>query len=105
MADPVQASTVVITSGPKPGEPLTAQPNNLPVQSTSFVGREKQIRQVKQLLTGGRLLTLTGAGGCGKTRLALRVAADVLEAYADGVWFIDLAALADAELVAQAVAQ
>ena len=60
------------------GEPVTA-PNSLPVQSTCFVGRDEQIRQVKQLLAGARLLTLTGAGGCGKTRLALRVAADVLE--------------------------
>ena len=105
MTDPVQVSTVAMTRGPNAGEPLTAQPNNLPVQSTSFVGRAEQIRQVKQLLAGARLLTLTGAGGCGKTRLALRVAADELQAYADGVWFIDLAALADAGLVAQAVAQ
>src|SRR5579871_3248643 len=59
-------------------------PNNLPVQATSFIGREKEIESVKILLASSRLLTLTGAGGCGKTRLALQVASAVLEPYPDG---------------------
>jgi predicted ATPase/class 3 adenylate cyclase len=77
---------------------------NLPAQLTSFVGREQAITDVTQLLTTSRLVTLTGPGGTGKTRLALQVAAGVLEAYFDGVWLIELAPLADAALVPQAVA-
>lgn len=78
--------------------------NNLPLQLTSFIGREKQISEVKSLLKNSRLLTLTGGGGCGKTRLSLQVAADVLEQYPDGVWLIELAPLSDPALVLQAVA-
>jgi predicted ATPase/class 3 adenylate cyclase/Tfp pilus assembly protein PilF len=80
-------------------------PNNLPQQVTSFIGREKEIESVKTLLGKTRLLTLTGSGGCGKTRLALQVAADVLENYPDGAWLIELAPLADPALVTQSVAQ
>lgn len=81
-----------------------ASPNNLPQQLTSFVGREHEIAEVKRLLAGARLLTLTGTGGCGKTRLALQVATGSLEEYRDGVWFVDLAPLSDPALVPQAVA-
>lgn len=84
---------------------LEALPNNLPQQLTSFVGRETEIAQVKRLLTSTRLLTLTGPGGSGKTRLSLQVAADILEGYGEGVWQVELAPLADAALVPQAVAQ
>lgn len=83
---------------------LNVLPNNLPQQLTSFVGREQEIKEVMRLLTTTRLLTLTGTGGCGKTRLALQVAAEVLEQYPDGVWFIDLAPIADPALIPQAVA-
>ncbi len=82
-----------------------AGPNNLPVPSTSFIGREGQIDEVTRLLAAARLLTLTCAGGCGKTRLALRVGMDVLPVYPDGVWLVELAALADPALVAQAAAR
>src|SRR5262245_14039009 len=78
--------------------------NNLPLQLTSFVGREREIDEVERLLGRVRLLTLPGAGGCGKTRLALRVAEGVLGDYPDGVWLIELAPLADPALVPQAVA-
>ena len=70
-------------------------PNNLPRQITSFVGREKEIEQVKALLAKTSLLTLAAAGGSGKTRLSLQVAADVLEQYPDGAWLVELAALSD----------
>ncbi len=83
---------------------LEATPNNLPRQATSFIGREKESAELAALLAGTRLLTLTGSGGCGKTRLGLQVAADVLEQFADGVWLAELAALADPILVPQAVA-
>lgn len=79
-------------------------PNNLPQQVTSFIGREKEIETVKTLLGKTRLLTLTGSGGCGKTRLGLQVAAEVLEDYPDGAWLVELAPLADSALVPQAVA-
>jgi predicted ATPase/class 3 adenylate cyclase len=83
---------------------LDATPNNLPQQVTSFIGREKEIAEIEALLAATRLLTLTGSGGCGKTRLSLEVAADALESSTDGVWFVELAALADPALVPQAVA-
>ena len=79
-------------------------PNNLPQQVTSFIGREKDIEGVKSLLDKTRLLMLTGSGGCGKTRLSLQVAAEVLENFPDGVWLVELAPLSDPALVPQAVA-
>jgi len=78
--------------------------NNLPIQLTSFVGREREMTEVKRLLTTTRLLTLQGAGGAGKTRLAIQVAADLIEEFAHGVWLVDLAPLSDPALVVQTVA-
>jgi predicted ATPase/class 3 adenylate cyclase len=83
---------------------LDVVPNNLPRQLTSFIGREREIAEVKRLLSTRALLMLTGSGGCGKTRLALRVAEDLIGTYADGVWLVELAALADPELVLHSVA-
>jgi predicted ATPase/class 3 adenylate cyclase len=84
---------------------LDSTPNNLPQQPSSFVGRHGAIAELRQLLGRHRLLTLTGAGGIGKTRLALQLAADVLDDYADGVWLVELASLSDPDLVAQTVAR
>lgn len=78
--------------------------HNLPLQLTSFIGREKEMADVKRLLGKSRLVTLTGVGGTGKTRLALQVAADLLNAFPDGVWLVGLAPLADPALVPLAVA-
>src|ERR1700677_3888202 len=83
---------------------LSALPNNLPVQLTGFVGREAEIAEVRELLGRSRLLTLTGAGGSGKTRLALQVAAETLDDHPDGVWWVDLAPISDPALVASEVA-
>ena len=79
-------------------------PNNLPQQPTSFIGREKESAEVKALLAKTHLLTLTGAGGSGKTRLSLQVAVDLLTGEGDGVWLVELASLSDPALVPQAVA-
>ncbi|HET9589239.1 MAG TPA: tetratricopeptide repeat protein [Anaerolineales bacterium] len=79
-------------------------PHNLPMQLTSFVGREKEIVEVKRQLLGDRLVTLTGPGGTGKTRLALQVGAELLELFPDGVWLVELASLSDPALVPQSVA-
>jgi predicted ATPase/DNA-binding CsgD family transcriptional regulator len=79
--------------------------NNLPFQLTSLIGREKEISEVGRLLVERtRLLTLTGPGGSGKTRLALAVAADLVGRFDDGVWLIELAPLSDQDLVPQAIA-
>ena len=83
-------------------------PNNLPLQLTSFVGRERQIADVKRLLRVSRLLTLTGAGGSGKTRLALRIAADMLNELGEnkhGVYFVSFAPISDPSLLISSVAQ
>jgi predicted ATPase/class 3 adenylate cyclase/Tfp pilus assembly protein PilF len=87
-----------------PLKSLDVLPNNLPVQLTSFIGREREMADVKRSLATTRLLTLTGPGGTGKTRLALQVAADLLGEYPDGVWLVELAALVEPALVPQAVA-
>ena len=86
-------------------EPTDASKHNLPPPRTSFVGREREIVEIKRALAMTRLLTLTGAGGSGKTRLALEVARDLVGIYEDGVWFVELAPLTEGELVPQAVAQ
>jgi len=100
-----------------PLKTLDALPNNLPIQLTSFIGREREIREIKHQLTGDggqgadnrspsptpRLLTLTGTGGSGKTRLSLQVAADVIDEFDKGAWLVELAPLADASLVPNAV--
>jgi predicted ATPase/DNA-binding SARP family transcriptional activator len=78
--------------------------HNLPARLTSFVGREREIAEVTGLLARSRLVTLTGTGGCGKTRLALEVAARVVDWFADGAWLVELAALTEGQLVVQAVA-
>lgn len=78
--------------------------NNLPSQLTSFVGREKEIEQIHNAVRSNRLVTLTGVGGTGKTRLALQVAAKLLNDFSDGVWFVELAPVTDREKVPQSVA-
>lgn len=97
--------TLPVTKGD--GEPNRASrsKHNLPYQLTSFVGREQEIAQLQELVTAHRLVTLTGAGGAGKTRLAIEVASRLLDAFPDGVWLVELAALSDSRLVPQAVAQ
>jgi predicted ATPase/DNA-binding SARP family transcriptional activator/DNA-binding CsgD family transcriptional regulator len=100
-----------IASGKHGPAPSAAPPSpsagghNLPVPKTSFVGRERELLEVGRLLDAARLLTLTGAGGSGKTRLALEVARGAGRAYPGGVWLVRLAPLSDPELVAQAVVE
>ena len=96
----VQDTSLDAELRPVAGAPTTA---SLPAPLTSFVGREHEVAQVEDLLSHARLVTLTGAGGSGKTRLALETAIRA-RATVDGVWFVELATLADPTLVAQAVA-
>jgi class 3 adenylate cyclase len=86
--------------------PLTSgreHPHNLPVQLTSLIGREAEIAEIMQHLEDYRLVTLTGTGGTGKTRLSLRVAEEVLDQFPNGVWFVELAGLADPDLVPRSI--
>jgi predicted ATPase len=78
---------------------------NLPVQPTPLVGRERELVEVLALLGRNRLVTLTGTGGSGKTRLALQAAAELVDEFADGVWFVSLASLTDATLLKPTIAQ
>jgi predicted ATPase/DNA-binding winged helix-turn-helix (wHTH) protein len=90
------------------GQPQTTasdRSGNLPESLTSFIGRDRELVELKRLLSRTRLLTLTGAGGIGKTRLAVQLAVEVKDAYRDQVWFIDFAPLNDSDLVPNAVAQ
>lgn len=79
--------------------------NNLPTQLTEFIGREAELAQLHALLDDVRLLTVTGSGGCGKTRLALHAAADRIESYPDGVWYVELAPLGQTSSVVAALAE
>jgi predicted ATPase/class 3 adenylate cyclase len=83
---------------------LDVRPNNLPIELTSFVGREAELRELRELLTNKRLVTVCGPGGIGKTRLALQAAAELLEEFADGVWLVRLAHTSDPALIAQTIA-
>jgi predicted ATPase/DNA-binding SARP family transcriptional activator len=93
-----------------PSRESSAPSHNLPVQLTSFIGRQRELVEVKRLLTGhyngrsqlNRLLTLVGAGGCGKTRLAIQAANEMQQAYPQGTWLIELAPLSDPRLVPEA---
>jgi predicted ATPase/DNA-binding SARP family transcriptional activator/DNA-binding CsgD family transcriptional regulator len=89
---------------PAPEESPSVRLHNLPAARTSFVGRERELAEVKRMLAMNTLLTLTGTGGSGKTRLALETARDLVGAYADGVWLVELAPISEPMLVPQALA-
>jgi len=83
----------------------TPHRHNLPAPTSRFIGREQELREIRQRLLEHRLVTLTGAGGTGKTRLALHAATGELDRFADGVWLIELAPLTRAELVGETIAK
>jgi predicted ATPase/predicted Ser/Thr protein kinase len=78
--------------------------HNLPLQLTRFIGRGREMDEIKDLLSTSRLVTLTGAGGCGKSRLAIEISKEIIGTYPDGIWLVELAPIGDAELVQQVVA-
>lgn len=88
-----------------PLKTLDARPNNLPVQLTSFIGREQEILILKNIISEGRLLTLIGSGGTGKTRLALQTGADLIDEFTNGVWLVELASINNSILIPQAIMQ
>jgi predicted ATPase/DNA-binding SARP family transcriptional activator len=88
-----------------PPVPASRQRHNVPAQLTTLVGRDGDVRELERLLVQARLLTLTGVGGVGKTRLALELAGRLVDAFADGVWLIDLTAVSNPALVPQSVAE
>lgn len=98
----------IATSGLKEDFPLLktldARPNNLPVQLTSFIGKEKEVKIIKKLIAENRLVTLFGPGGTGKTRLSLQVAYGLIDHFTNGVWLIELAPISDPDLIAQTIA-
>jgi predicted ATPase/class 3 adenylate cyclase len=104
LARPEQVLQVRAPGLPAEFPRLSSSAPSLPSQLTSFIGRSKELHAVASRLQEARLVTLIGAGGCGKTRLALQAAANALDTFADRAWFVDLASVADPELVPQAVA-
>ncbi len=82
-----------------------ALPNNLPTELTTFIGRERELAEIRTLMNSSRLVTLVGAGGAGKTRLGLQVAAELLDGSGDGVWLVELAAVRNESAVAAAIAE
>lgn len=91
-------------AAPSPAADALSLSHNLPVPLTSFVGREREVVELKAAVDEARLVTLVGTGGCGKSRLALEVARDLVERYADGVWWVELGSVSDPALVAQELA-
>jgi predicted ATPase/class 3 adenylate cyclase len=105
---PERLSQVVAPGLPEEFPPLRSldtRPNNLPTQLTSFVGRHDELEEALRLLRGTRLLTLTGPGGIGKTRLSLQIAAAAADDFPDGVWFVPLEPVRERELVAPTIAR
>jgi len=103
----VQIASWATMQGIAPGVSRPAArpvPNSLPVHLTAFVGRERELGEIRRLLQRARLLTVTGPGGCGKTRLVVEAAGEVVHRYPDGVWFVDLGAVSDPVVVPRAVA-
>ena len=82
---------------------LSPRRGNLPAETTSFIGRRRELAEIRKRLTTTRVVSLVGPGGVGKTRLAIRVATDLGRAFADGVWFVELAELRDPALVSHAL--
>ena len=104
--EPMAETTALFHSIKESTSASTKKPiTNLPIPLTSFIGRKHEITQVKKSLTKARLITITGAGGSGKTRLALQVASELIDTFKDGVWWVELAALSDEALVSRAVAK
>jgi predicted ATPase/DNA-binding CsgD family transcriptional regulator len=104
---PVRIFQVIASDLPREFPPLRTLdnlPNNLPIQLTSFVGREKELTDVRKLLQNTRMLTLIGPGGTGKTRLSIQAASEMLDQYPDGVWFVELAPILDPLLVPRTTA-
>ncbi len=94
-----------IKQTPVETNPFEARITNLPFPLTSFIGRKRELNEVKEKLRSGRLLTLTGSGGSGKTRLAIQLGTDLIDSFADGVWWVDLTALTDQALVPHSIAK
>ncbi len=111
LAGPVRGLFVAAARGRIPAAEVQAAlggeapQNNLPTQLSTFIGREKEVAEVRALAGSSRLVTLTGAGGAGKTRLGLRVAAELLDGSGDGVWLVELAAVTNQDAVAPAVSE
>jgi predicted ATPase len=104
LAPAQRAELEAAARGPHPPAPAAERPSDLPLQPTGFVGRARELAEVARLLRTSRLVTLTGAGGCGKTRLAFRVADDLSPAYPDGVYLVPLESLVEASQVLPATA-
>jgi non-specific serine/threonine protein kinase len=100
----VSAVTVASTPTPQPESESGSIPSNLPRQRTHFIGRERELAECARLLGDTRVLTITGIGGCGKTRLGVRLAESLLETFRDGVWYADLAPVKEADRVALTLA-
>lgn len=106
LARPERIFQLIIEGLPAEFPPIRSleTPTNLPAQRTSFIGRQREVARVKELLIGPGLLTLTGPGGSGKTRLALQAARELLEEYSDGVFFVELAPITDPRLIPSSIA-
>src|SRR5205085_10196295 len=91
LAAPPESTAPGLPQPVRKAKAATAPRNNLPVQLTNFIGREQQIGEARRLLRTARLVTLTGPGGTGKTRLSLQIAAETLGDFADGAWLVELA--------------